>query len=322
MKGLELAEKYYWEIGRPAFKSECPQLLPLMSAGLFGDGSECLGFDDTYSQDHDFGPGFCIWLSTKDFRKYGASLQSIYRKLPGSFAGYAGRSVSPYGTDRVGVMDMTEFFSRYIGTEQPPSSQIGWLTIPEYKLAAVTSGKLFEDPNGTFQNMLNHIAYYPEDVRIKKLAAKVAKMAQAGQYNYPRCMIRKDYVAAGFALQEFLTHSISAIYLLNRKYMPYYKWMYRGLKELTVLQKSVQPIEKLVLLPSQKDAWNEISSPFSSQVKDERITLIDYICDQISDELQNQHLIQKTDCYLNRYPQEIQDKILDPQLRSLHILID
>ena len=54
MQGLELAKRYYEEVGRPMLERDFPELLPRLAAGLVGDGSECLGFDDAISQDHDF----------------------------------------------------------------------------------------------------------------------------------------------------------------------------------------------------------------------------------------------------------------------------
>lgn len=56
MKGLELSRKYVEEIYLPFLKEEFPELLERMAIGLAGEGSECFGFDDEISMDHDFGP--------------------------------------------------------------------------------------------------------------------------------------------------------------------------------------------------------------------------------------------------------------------------
>ena len=62
MKGLELSEKYYKTFGEPMLKEQFPELFPKIAAGLIGGGSEVLGYDDVVSQDHDYGPGFCLFL--------------------------------------------------------------------------------------------------------------------------------------------------------------------------------------------------------------------------------------------------------------------
>ena len=75
MKGLELCKSYYENIGAPELKRLFPEAMSRAAAGLSGQGSDCLGLDDEISRDHDFGPGFCLWLSDEDCEKFGAELQ-------------------------------------------------------------------------------------------------------------------------------------------------------------------------------------------------------------------------------------------------------
>ena len=62
MKGLEIAYKFYEEYGREMIHTMFPQYENKIAAGLVGEGSECFGFDDYISRDHDFDPGFCLWI--------------------------------------------------------------------------------------------------------------------------------------------------------------------------------------------------------------------------------------------------------------------
>ena len=74
MNGLELSRLYYQQLGRPMLEEKFGEYLPRIAAGLAGEGSECFGFDDDISRDHDFGPGFCIWLNKEDFDKIGVEM--------------------------------------------------------------------------------------------------------------------------------------------------------------------------------------------------------------------------------------------------------
>lgn len=65
IKGIELSRAYFYDVCFPVLKKEFSSYLPRMAAGLIGEGSECYGYDDAISRDHDFGPGFQIFIPIK-----------------------------------------------------------------------------------------------------------------------------------------------------------------------------------------------------------------------------------------------------------------
>lgn len=324
MNGLELSRQYFLEVGKPMLEAEYSDYLPGIAAGLAGEGSECLGYDDHISRDHDFGPGFCLWLTTEDYRAVGKRLQASYEALPKQFRGFDARNTSVRGGGRVGVMEISAFYGYFIGKEQPPASFMRWLHLPEEKLAAAVSGAVFSDPLGEFTAIRKALEeYYPEDVRVKKIAARAAVMAQSGQYNYARCMRRGDCVAAGLALGEFLKSAMSMIYLLNRKYAPYYKWMFRGLADLRCLKEARPLLEKLSRLGAQENAWSGAHlpgwNPYVNRL-DQKVELIEEICRLVVEELRRQGLTDERDDFLETHTWEIMKRIQDPGLRSCHVL--
>ena len=111
MKGLKIARAYYEEYVEPMLREKFPELLPLIAAGLTGSGSECWGFDDEVSRDHDFEPGFCLFLPGEDVvdRKTAFALERAYAALPGEFMGLKRSLVSPVGGARHGVLRTAEF---------------------------------------------------------------------------------------------------------------------------------------------------------------------------------------------------------------------
>ena len=288
--GMELCEAFYEEFGKPMIHEQFPEYEQMIAVGLVGEGSECFGFDDQVSRDHDFGPGFCMWLTDSVYDEIGQALQSAYDKLPSTYMGIT-RFTTLKAQKRVGVFRIGDFYESLIGIKDMPTTQNQWLFLDDYRLATAVNGKVFRDDLGEFTRIRKGIlAYYPEEVRIKKIAREAALMAQSGQYNYSRMFGRGEKVTAAIALSEFMKHTMAMVYLLNRTYAPFYKWMHKGMGRLTVLKEIQELLNALVELPT----------------GDERIPqTIEVIVALIIAEMKKQGLTSGEDNYLDHHTDNI-----------------
>ena len=309
MKGLELSEKYYREYGEKMIKEQFPEIAGQMAVGLVGYGSECLGFDDAISMDHDYGPSFCIWLPREVYGQYGERLQAAYDALPKEFMGFSGRVEEEQGKGRVGVLCLEDFYVEILGRDSAPKTAGEWFAIPEPALCAAVSGQVFEDFLGRFTEIREgFLAYYPEDVWRKKLAKSLAKAAQAGQYNYARAMKRGERIAAEIALTEFVKEAMQIVYLLNRKYAPFYKWMHRGMKELPVCGETGDMLSLLYQVPDPTEAW-EGAGPddflYQLNTDDGRVVVIEAVCNVLVQTLNEMGISRVQDNFLQRHVEEV-----------------
>ena len=87
LSGLKLAKKFYEEVGAKMIHEKFPEYEDKIAVGFVGEGSERFGFDDRYSIDHDFGPGFCMWVTKTVYSEIGEQLQEEYDKLPTTYRG-------------------------------------------------------------------------------------------------------------------------------------------------------------------------------------------------------------------------------------------
>lgn len=304
-KGMDLCRAYFKEVAYPVLEKEFAMQLPRMAAGLVGEGSECYGYDDALSRDHDFGPSFQIYIPREDMAVYGERLKRRIAGLPKTFGGFGKRVESQYGEGRVGVFAIEDFYRKFIAAEGVPQDVNLWRRIPENALSTVTNGEVFFDNYGQFSAIRSELKKgYPEDVRLKKIAARLMKMAQSGQYNFPRCLKRGEYAAAHLALSEFLSVGMSLVYLLNHAYRPYYKWVHRGLLELEILgKKTYDKIGRLSTLSMEKDG-------------EEMTWLIEEICISCVEELKNQGLTSSSEAFLLAQGPEVLKRIKNPELRN------
>lgn len=310
MKGLELSKRFFEECGLPMLEREFSHLLPYLAVGLVGSGSECFGFDDEISTDHDFEPGFCIFLPSEDVidRKEAFALERAYAKLPKRYMGYERAPLSPVGGNRHGVIRTEDFFQEKIGTPNGEISPKEWFYIPEHALAEANNGEVFYDVLGHFSAIRKKIACYPEDVRQKKLAGHLLLMGQAGQYNYARCTKRGDTAAAQLAVYEFVKSTVNVIFLLNRRYCPYYKWSFRALSDCPILGNLGKDLEYL------------ISSPNDARQAQKKEGLIEAIAQSVVAELHIQKLSAHHTDSLEGHAYAVNNGIKDPEIRTLHVL--
>ena len=310
MQGLELSRAFFEAHGRPMLEEQFPQLLPKLAAGLFGSGSECFGYDDEVSRDHDFEPGFCIFLPGEEAvdRRSAFLLERAYARLPKEFRGFRRQILLPVGGARRGVLRSGEFFQAMVGSADGALTMAQWLTIPEEALAEATNGELYFDNLGEVSRIRASLAAFPEEIRLKRLAGQLLLMGQAGQYNYARCLRRGETGAAQLAAGEFVKSTLSAIFLLNRRYQPYYKWSFRALRDLPKLSGLAQELETL------------ISSPNGPEEAREKKRIIEGTAAALAALLAEEGLSAVPGSELEAHAYAVNDRIRDGELRNMHIL--
>ena len=310
MKGLEIAEKYYLEFGEKMLNTEFSDIKDKIAVGLCGSGSECFGFDDDISRDHDFEAGFCIFIPDEGIidRKTAFLLERAYAKLPKEFMGIKKSLISPVGGSRHGVIRISDFFTEKTGTPDADLSVSQWLLTSENSLLEATNGKIFFDGFGLMTALRNSVSYLPEDIRLKKLAGNLLIIAQAGQYNYSRCLSHGETGSAQLALFEFVKATINVIFLLNKKYVPYYKWCFKALRGLEKLSPLCDTLEFL------------ISSENDELTRETKSAVIEDTAKMVIDELQAQNLTEAICLDLEKHAYSVNDGISDEKVRNLHIL--
>lgn len=310
MKGLDLAREYYNEYGAEMLHSQFSEIEGLVAVGLTGSGSECFGYDDDVSEDHDFEPGFCIFLPDENVvdRQVAFKLERAYAKLPKEYKGYKRAMLSPVGGNRHGVIRTSDFFSEKVGSPDGILTVRQWIETPSYMLAEATNGEIFRDDSGLFITIRNKLSFLPEDIRLKKLAGNLLIMAQSGQYNYQRCIKHGETGAAQLAVFEFCQAAIATAFLINKKHMPYYKWQFRGLRSLDRLSETADCLESIICGGNDGDE------------AEQKYYAIEAIASLVIDELMSDEITKATCGDLEKHAYSVNDFIQDAEIRNMHIL--
>lgn len=334
---------FYERYGAPMIHERFPGYESRIAVGLVGEGSDCFGFDDEISRDHDYGIGFCMWLTTEDYERIGITLNKAYEQLlqehvqefekdevfqagdPYGAGSGTNTSYNKFIDSRRGVFTIGHFYENVLGVRldehvmkrgglETVFTEQTWLQITEDRFATAVNGMVFRDDAGIFTDIRNALlSYYPKRVWMLRLAEKLHDFAQYGQSNYARMMARKDYVTADLCIAQGMKSAMELAYLLNRTYAPYYKWMRKGMDRLCVLKGLVPLLDALAMVRSQQDAWEcgedeKISSrysPYEINHDDQVVCLFEQMAVLILEELKMQGIVSGNDTFMDVHCQAL-----------------
>ncbi|MBP3868605.1 MAG: hypothetical protein J6D38_05780, partial [Solobacterium sp.] len=104
---IEKNRRFYEREVADLIHTRFPEYERRIAVGIAGEGSDCFGYDDEISRDHDFGTGVCLWVTEEDMGRFGFQLSIAYNEL-------VDRVERSYYTERLrerrGVMTIHDFY--------------------------------------------------------------------------------------------------------------------------------------------------------------------------------------------------------------------
>ncbi len=261
MKGIELVERFFFEIIEPMINARYPELR--YAAAFLGAGSEVLGYDDEISQDHDWGLRLNLFVADTQISE---QLDQYFRdELPGEFLGFS----THWGeADDKGVRLMTEdpgsginhrieisTVQQYLDQklnlkidridELSQLSIAQWLSLPEQSLLEFVSGRVFKDGSGKLNQAREYLGYYPRTVWIFAMLGEWNHIAEE-QVFIARSGDTGSDTGSRLIATSMVNRIIRLAIHLESRYIPYAKWKVKAFEE-TTLHGELSPIISKIL---------------------------------------------------------------------------
>ena len=312
---IENSRLFYEEKVAPMIKEKFGEYEGRIAVGLSGEGSDCFAYDDDISRDHDFGTGVCLWLTDEDMALFGKALREAYDAI-------VDEKERSYLTEnlrkRRGVMTIHDFYSNILrincNTKECTMSINQWMMLDHACLATAVNGEVFRDDLGAFTKFRNLLlGYYPENVHRIRIAEKMHEYSASLQINYARCMTRKDTVSAQICRLRGMEAAMELFFLLKKVYPPYYKWMFRALKDIDEKGEFTSRIQELADEKCNLEAWEDTKyNPNRLNLKDRIVCLSEDIGYDLTELLKQEGYISRMNPYLESDVQKILDGIVRP----------
>lgn len=238
LPGLELSRRFYAEAVRPILDRRWPHLPH--TAGLFGSGSEVLGYDSPMSTDHGWGPRLILLLKADDLDRFGSPIDHALRnELPVKFLGVPTNFSKPDPDDNgtrllepitrgpvkhlIQITTVRGQILQTLGFDiLEPLSPADWLTFPQQALLEITAGDLFHD-DLEFQQVRHHFNYFPHDVWLYLLACRWQRIGQE-EHLMGRAGSVGDEIGSALIGGRLVRDLMHICFLMEKTYAPYPKW--------------------------------------------------------------------------------------------------
>lgn len=212
----------------PMLKEQFPEILPHLSVGIVGGGSQVLGADDELSRDHSWGPDSGKFILPPSYvEQLSENLShALAAVVPNEFLGI---ETSQLRSDTIQVTTLDSIYAEQIGPIHPPSTYQEWADVESNDLCFASSGFVIYDPSNALQDRISEFnkAYYPTDIWKWRIASHLWKIWHFGTYNScDRLAKRGDGIGLLVGQGRFVEETMRLICLLNKKFPVYWKWLH------------------------------------------------------------------------------------------------
>ena len=233
---VEQSRRLFVEVVQPVLDAQFPEVMAKTAFGLFGYGSEALGLDDEHSRDHQFGLRIDALMPEALFQAHAGELRKVVGDaLPDTFLGMNLREGHVAGAG-LAPDSLEGFLQRTIGLSGIPGTLVEWLSIAEEEVTHVTNGWVWRDDSGHFSEIRRAFAdYWPEPVRIRRLAHWCRYFSGMGVYALQRALLRDDHYYANITASRSIRWAVQMAFMLERRFYPYDKWIMHRFRDLPAM---------------------------------------------------------------------------------------
>jgi hypothetical protein len=240
---IDVSRAFFEEVVKPILLEHFPEETAVTAFGIFGYGSEALRLDDEYSRDHHWGLRIDALMPQVVFEtRREEIMETLSANLPESYQGHSLRQAHLSGAG-LAPDNLPAFLRRTIGLEHAPENYEEWLKIPEEDIVHVINGEVWYDPLGDFTAVRRVFKqYYPEPVRLRRIAHWCRYFSGMGTYALKRAILRQNDFYATTRFSNAIRLGIQLAFLLDKQYFPYDKWLMAFFERLPRLAEPLMPL--------------------------------------------------------------------------------